>query len=799
MKYFTIFVFLITSIGQVLGQQTGQTVRGIVVDKVTKSPLAGAAVYIQDTDPVLGTSTDSQGRFVIKNVPIRRNILICRFVGYSTFYSDGFIVTSAKEVVMNLEMTEGINIDGVTVSAVRNISEPLNELAYVSARSFSVEESERVPASLNDVSRMAQSFPGTQQGRLDIENDIIVRGNSSFGMIWRLEGIDIPSPNHFARPGSAGGGISILSAQLMNRSDFYTGGMPAEFGNSISSAFDIRLKNGNLNNYENRAKISLIGIDYALEGPIKKDKSSFIFNYRYSMLGLLNRMGFHPTGENAFNEYTDFSFNLYFNFPKQNANLNIFGMGGLSTEIYNPMNPVERRDPNILWHWEYVLFKSNMGTLGAVYTKFHNSKSYSKLALATTASDITRYNDTLDIDDNRWRYRDDFTRDSRLIGSYTYSNRIDSMFRIKAGITGNLIGYDFFQMNTGRRSTLDINQIPLGGTEVKGKGISGTIQAYGQGTMNLNPQLSLSGGINFLMLYLNKTVSVDPRLSARYQFNPNHRLSLSIGKYSQHLPLPAYLYTMPDTLNDGKIIINYANRNLKMIHSNHFILSYQCTTEKQFKIQAEAYLQDLHHVPIAANLNRPDYTMLNDNSEFPVLPVSDKGRGLNYGLDLAVEKLFSNDFYFLVTGSLFKSMFMPLDKRWYYTRFSSTWVSAFTAGKEFDFGRGRVLQLGTRFICNGGHRFTTFDPVKSKEKGSYVGAEGGFNESQMPPYWKFDGRVAYRFSRPKMAVNISLEMSNLTAHKNPNSVGYNASRNQLFYYYHTGNDFIPLLSIQIDF
>ena len=206
-----IFLLIISVLKPVSGQNTGQTVRGTVVDKVTKSPLPGATVYIQDTNPVLGTATDNEGRFVIRNVPIRRNILICSFVGYSTFYSDDFIVTSAKEIVLNVEMTEGIQIDGVTVSAIRNISEPLNELAYVSARSFSVEESERIPTSLNDVSRMAQSFPGTQQGRLDIENDIIVRGNSSFGMIWRLEGIDIPSPNHFARPGTAGGGISILS------------------------------------------------------------------------------------------------------------------------------------------------------------------------------------------------------------------------------------------------------------------------------------------------------------------------------------------------------------------------------------------------------------------------------------------------------------------------------------------------------------------------------------------------------------------------------------------------------------
>lgn len=780
------------------GQQSTQKIRGTVVDQVTKSPLIGATVYIRNTDPVIGTTTDETGKFVIDRVPIRRTEVTCTYVGYVEWTSDAFIVTSAKEVFLPIEMLEGINIAGVTISAIRTVNEPLNELAYVSARSFSVEETERVPVGLNDVSKMAQSFPGTQQGRLDIENDIIVRGNSSFGMIWRLEGMDIPSPNHYARPGSSGGGISILSSQLMSRSDFYTGGMPAEFGNCLSAAFDIRLKNGNLNKYENRFKLNLIGIDYALEGPIKKEQSSFVFNYRYSMLGLLTRMGFHPTGINAFNEYTDFSFNLYFSVPKKKANLNIFGMGGTCIEKYNPIEPPDARDPNIMWHWEYITQGSKMGTIGAVYTKLHSTAAFSKLAVAATSSWITRTNDTLDMDDRPYRYRDDRYRDSRLVGTYVYSNRIDSSFRIKAGVIGNLIGFDFFQMYTARRTTLDINQFILGGTQVEGSGITQTAQAYGQGIYNLSPRLTVTGGMHFLMLLMNKTASIDPRLSLKYQINPSNRISLAVGKYSQHLPLPAYMYVDPDTLPDGTVEAISVNKNMKMMFSDHFILSYQYATPSKFKIQAEAYLQDLYHVPVSADpLSK--YTMLNDNSEFPTTKTSDKGRGLNYGIDLAIEKYTTGNFYLLATGSLFAAKYKPLDDNWYHARFSSLWVSAITVGKEFDFGKGRVLQVGTRFIHNGGHRYTTIDPEKSALKGEYVALEGGYNKSQMPAYWKIDGRIAYRFSRPKYAMNISLDMSNLTGHKNPNSVGYNANLNELFFYYHSGNDFIPLLNIQIDF
>jgi len=798
MKKTAIFLLLLVSLVPGFSQQTGQTIRGTVVDKVTKNTLPGATVYIKDSDPVIGAAADADGKFVLRNVPLKRTVVVCSFVGYSDFYSDDFIVTSAKEIVLNIELEEGITLGGVTVSAVRTISEPLNELAYVSARSFSVEETERTPVGLNDVSKMAQSFPGTQQGRLDIENDIIVRGNSSFGMIWRLEGLDIPSPNHYARPGSSGGGISILSAQLMSRSDFYTGGMPAEFGNTVSAAFDIRLKNGNLSKYENRFKVSLIGIDYALEGPFKKDQSSFVFNYRYSMLGLLNRLGFHPTGENAFNEFSDFSFNTYFNFPKRKSNLNIFGMGGTSMEIYNPIYPATARDPEVLWHWELVKFGSDMATVGAVYTKLHSSSAFSKVSVAATSSWIERSNDTLDLEDNPYRYREDQYRDSRLVGTYVYSNRIDSSWRIKAGVIGNLIGFDFFQMYTSRRTTLDINQFTLGGTQVEGSGITQTAQAYGQAIYNMTPKLTISGGLHFLMLFMNNSASVDPRLSVKYQMSPGSRLSFAIGKYSQHLPLPAYMYVEADTLANGTINAISVNKNMRMMYSNHYILSYQYATPAKFKFQAEAYFQDLYHVPVAAN-PESKYSMLNDNSEFPALQTSDLGRGMNYGIDVAIEKYTINSFYILATGSLFAAKYRPLDGKWYHNRFSSNWVSAITVGKEFDFGKGRVLQVGTRFIHNGGHRYTTIDYEKSAIKGEYVADEDGYNASRMPAYWKFDGRIAYRFSRPKFAMNISLDMSNLTGHKNPNSVGYNATTNELFYYYHTGNDFIPLLNIQIDF
>ncbi|HPQ99828.1 MAG TPA: carboxypeptidase-like regulatory domain-containing protein, partial [Saprospiraceae bacterium] len=238
-------------------QSLTQRVTGKVVDQVTHQPLAGVSIIVLEIDPLMGTVTDDDGSFSLDAVPVGRHQLQCSYVGYQNYTTEGLVITSAKAVQVDIELSEGVDLASIEVVASGFANAPVNNLAMVSARSFTVEETERIAASVNDMGRMALSYPGVQQGGDDTENDIIIRGNSSFGILWRLEGIDIPNPNHFARPGTSGGGITIFSAQLLSRSDFYTGGMPAEYGNALSGAFDIHFKHGNLQDREYRIKTGL--------------------------------------------------------------------------------------------------------------------------------------------------------------------------------------------------------------------------------------------------------------------------------------------------------------------------------------------------------------------------------------------------------------------------------------------------------------------------------------------------------------------------------------------------------------
>ena len=358
-----------------LAQTPTQTIRGTVVDKISQQPLVGATVSVPGTDPLIGTATDIQGNFLLENIPIGRQQVRCTYVGYNTYESEAIILTSAKELVLIIELSEGVLVEGdVVVKASRNTNAPINEAALVSTRSFSAEETERIAASVNDMGRMALAFPGVQQGGNDTENDIIIRGNSSFGVLWRLEGIDIPNPNHFARPGTSGGGITVFSAQLLSRSDFSTGGMPAEYGNALSGAFDVHFKKGNKAEREYRTKIGLLGLDFATEGPLKKGSSSYVANYRYSTLGLLNKLGFNLVGERVSNDFQDLSFNLAFDGNPKHR-FTVFGLGGISREHYMPVDIAGDRDTTITNHWEDRINDSNMGAIGMTYTNLIDDRS----------------------------------------------------------------------------------------------------------------------------------------------------------------------------------------------------------------------------------------------------------------------------------------------------------------------------------------------------------------------------------------------------------------------------------------
>ncbi len=275
-----------------------QSIKGRVTEAATQQPLPFANVCLwQDTTLVKCVSSDENGQFKIDNVYPGIYKISVSFIGYQTHIEYGIQVNAGKDRILQFSLQpSAIALESVEVTAERGIQSN-DPMAVVSARTFSVEESELYVGSRFDPARMVANYAGVQ-GADDSRNDIVVRGNSPLGVLWRVEGIPIPNPNHFAVSGSTGGPVTIINNKALANSDFYSGAFPAEFGNAIAAVFDLKLRNGNNEKHEFNTQFGFLGTELAAEGPIKKQKSSYLAAYRYSTLALFSGAGI-DIGTNA--------------------------------------------------------------------------------------------------------------------------------------------------------------------------------------------------------------------------------------------------------------------------------------------------------------------------------------------------------------------------------------------------------------------------------------------------------------------------------------------------------------------
>jgi hypothetical protein len=766
-----------------------QQIRGIVKDKQTQSPLIGATVQVLHTEPIIGAATNENGEFFLAKAKLGRVQLQVQYIGYQPLVTEGLILTSVKDVFLELEMSaDAAVLNDVVIHASHHAFEPINALSVVSTRSFSVEETERMPAGANDPGRVALSYPGVQRGEDDSENQIIVRGNSPSGIMWRLEGIDIPNPNHFALIGSSGGGVTVFSAQLMSKSDFSTGGFAAEYGNAIAGFYDIKLRQGNREARENRFRLGVLGIDAATEGPIKKGRSSYLVNYRYSTLGLLSKMGFYLVGERVTNDFQDLSFNLAFNSKNNKSIVTVFGIGGLSEEHYLPVEIAENRKIGVANHWEDRVKPANVGAMGVTWTRLLDDKSYLKTVVALMGSRIARQYDTLSLKDVRFRYETQLYNDKRVAASVTYNRKINDKMLLKTGLIANQIFFDFLKNSKPRKSITDINQLQLK-TNVQGEGSTQQVQHYTQFQFSPSSKINLNIGYHILKLFVNQDIAIEPRLSAEYKISETQRLSAAFGLHSKTLPLMSYY--LRDSL--GTLL----NKDLKLLRSQHFVVAYHLYSRQNMRLSVEAYAQKLSKIPIRSDV-KSSYWMLNFSGEYPEFKVVSEGRGTNLGVDVALEKRFSNSYFFLVNGSAMKGIFQAANGKSFDTRFNTRFSSSYTFGKEFYLRKSRIIQIGGRFLYNGGFRYTPFDPVLSKAQGRYVENIDAINTGQVSAYQRLDMRFAYRFNARRWAGNISLDIQNVLDKKNATNVAYNALRQETVIEYR-GSGLIPLLSLGFDF
>ncbi len=756
--------------GQMIAQSQNliQTVRGTIQDVDSKTPLIGVQVQVIDSDPLKGAITDLDGEFTIENVGVGRVSLQVTYLGYEPVIIPDVQVISGKETILNIHMQESITqLNEVVISATQN-GEPINEMALLSARSISSEETSRYAGGFNDPARILSNFAGVNNSQ-DGSADIIVRGNSPKYLQWRLEDVEIANPSHFADPAGVGtNSFSALNNNMISTSDFYTGAFPAEFGDAISGIYDVKLRTGNKDKYEGILGVGIIGTDFTLEGPFKKGYGgSFVANYRFTTTGLVDKMGLLEDIP-GIPQFQDGSFKVMLPAGKAGT-FSLFGLAGESDiefEDVDPgvwLTPNERgRRANISEDLKKSAFLYNTGLNHMLPI---GKDGYLSTTLSASGNGINdRVVETMTSGEEVLHTRDNFSTqtDNRTYrASVTFNQKLNARNTFQVGSK-----YMF------RNQQFDIKEvIDDAGTERQladfDENIS-TLRNFVSLKHRLNEHLTIVAGVHNMNVLYNSKSTIEPRLAANWQVSERGKFSIGYGMHSTMESVHNYFAKVPQ--EDGSLL--ETNKDLDLLKAHHFVTGYEIQFAKNMRAKLELYYQDLYNLPVE-NDPRSYYSTINESLDIQFVDLVNKGTGKNYGLELTVEKFFSNNYYYLVNASIFQSKYTALDGVQRNTAFNSNYLVNLLFGKEFT-GLGKkdnqTFAINTKVFAGGGKRIIPLlrddngtlavDPVTNQ----YYDNGKAFDH-YLDDIYTITLGLSYKWQKPKRTHELFLNIDNVTNNK----------------------------------
>lgn len=780
MRQFVFMLLLISLTISTQSQNPTQVVRGKVVDAASKTSLPGANIVVLNTSPLLGATTTPDGTFSIPNVPVGRHTLQISFMGYKTVVLPEIMVSSGKQNVITVELEElAVTAKEVEIKAVVEKDRPINTMAMVSSRSFTVEESRRYAGSADDPMRAVSNFAGVA-GSADVSsNEIVIRGNSPKGLLWRVDGIDIPNPNHFAYVGTSGGGITMFSSQVLTNSDFYTAAFPAQYGNALSGVFDMRFRNGNNQKHEFAFQVGIQGLDLSAEGHFSKSsQASYLFNYRYSILAFVQLID--PEMKNKIPQYQDLSFKV--NLPTKKAGtFSLVGIGGISRSSGKPLDDTTQ--------WKTLddrtisVLNNNMGALGLI-----NQLQVSRRAQVRTWISAT------------YNYIDgQFALALPAGGFDSLSDTKNSMYRLGAGVATNVkfgpkhtnrsgISYTnmFYELNSKERNPFT-GVFSLVG---QGKGNTDFIQAFSESKISLNDQFEFELGVHGQYFLLNRNFTVEPRIAARWQMNQHHAFSIGYGQHSQLEDVGIYL-TETTLTPEFKV---QPNKQLDFSKSHHFVAGYDYRIKSDLRFKTECYYQYLYSIPVIPNSY---YSLLNSDGGYTNDSLVNRGTGSNYGIDLTFEKFLTHNYYYLVTISLFESKYKGGDGIERNSRYNSNYVVNVLAGKEWTVRKKNIFGINVKVSLTGGEYYVPIDLDASIQAHMEVLDEVHAYESRLPSFQYVDLSFSYRTNHKRFSGIWSVQLKNLLNQKPAVGYVYNDFNQSIEPI--TDMGIVPFISYKIEF
>jgi hypothetical protein len=781
-----VFIILNTAFAS---DELSQTIRGTVNDAVSGYPIIGATVILVNSSPRIGVTTDLNGIFVLKNIPVGRQSVEISYLGYESKTFNNLLVVSGKELILDVKLDEKLTSLGeVVITASTKKTEAQNELAMVSARTFSVEETERFAGSLGDPARMVANYAGVMTQN-DSRNDIIIRGNSPAGVLWRLEGIEIPNPNHFGAHGTTGGPVSMVNNNLLSNSDFLTGAFPAEYGNALAGAFDINLRSGNSAEHEFIGQVGFNGFEIGAEGPVMKlrngQNASFIGNFRYSTLELMNKMGFNVGTGAAIPEYQDLTFLVDIPGTKS-GRFKLFGLWGNSF-IGLGRDLTDTAENQYNQRGQATDFGSELGVLGLSHTYYFNEKTRVKSTLSWQHTNSMAVVDSIK-DDSFMPY----VRSDQSENKISFSSQLRKKFSAADNASIGLI-IDNYKINyLDSIYDQDYDRF-LTFTDMEGR--MTLYRSYAQWQHKFGSRLTSYAGINFQYSGLNNELATEPRSGLNYTVSEKGSVNLGVGLHSQLQPKGVYYFQDYNPSSSGYF---RTNEDLKYSRSAHFVTGYQHMFNSDFRVKLESYYQHLYNVPVKESF--PEFSLINSGDQFgSVLEDSliNRGKGKNYGIEFTAEKFLSNGWYFLFTSSVFNSLYTGYDNKWRNTAFNGNYVFNLLGGYEHKLGQRSMITIDLKTVWAGGKRYIPIDLEASIAENATIYDWSKAYEEKYDDYFRTDLRLGIKINRNKFNHEFAVDLQNITGYRSIFMEGYDGNKDEIYYVYQQG--FVPMFLYRIQF
>jgi hypothetical protein len=550
---------------------------------------------------------------------------------------------------------------------------------------------------------------------------------------------------------------------MLSNSDFMTGAFSPEYGNVFSGVFDMKLRTGNNEKKEYSIGLGVLGTDMTFEGPLSKNYSgSYLFNYRYSSLALLDNAGI--VDFDGVPKYQDVSFKVLLP-TKKHGVFSLFGLGGLS-HIYMveedlDMNVIEKDD-----------YSANLGVVGLNYSFAFTDNMYlkSSVSVAHNGSGYEEEipnNEGIFYNDNEGQWGKSTLRFSSFL-----NKKFSAKSRLLTGFTYTHYFYDLTEDYYDEQQNRKLEEINL-------KKDAGLIQGFFSWKYRINSSFSMVSGLHYINFLLNNKSSVEPRIGVNYKIDDRQSINAGFGIHSKIENIGAYYCILYDKNGNSYT----PNTNLDLLKANHYVIGYEYQINKNLNSKIELYYQNLYDIPVE-NVDTSYYSIINSNDGYASYELVNEGTGYNYGIEITLERYFADNFYFLFTSSLYDSKYKSKEGKLRNTRYNGNYAFNFLVGKEFSVGapsKNRTLSINSRMFYSGGRRYIPVNLEASRNAGNTKrNFENAYND-RLDRVFQINLALSLKRNRPKATHEILVDIVNVTNNKSRIDEYYNSNIQNIDY------------------